>query len=172
MKDTILNAAVRVLVRNGLNNWTVAEVAKEAGCAKGLINYHYRSKQALLQQAAATLRDDRWTRRQAAVATEGTGALDRLWAALLEEVQTGRFAAWLSLLAAPALRQAAASLPGQSLAMITTLLGSLGLDERLEDHAGMIAAVLDGLELRLLQGAPPREAEEAYHRFWLTVLEM
>src|SRR3990172_3106365 len=126
MKDTILNAAVRVLVRNGLNNWTVAEVAKEAGCAKGLINYHYRSKQALLQHAAATLRDDRWTRRQAAVTTEGTGALDRLWATLLEEVQTGRFAAGVSPPAPPAPPPAGPAPPppppGQSLAMITTLV--------------------------------------------------
>ena len=173
MKDTILSSAITILVRDGLNNWTVEEVAKKAGCAKGLVNYHYRSKQALLQQAAETVRAERWAKRETAARTPGSQALDRLWAVLLDDVKTGQFAAWLGLLSAGGpLRQAAASQTDQSLATVAALSRSLGLDNQLAVHAGMIAAALDGLELQLLQGAPPGQTEEAYHQFWLTVLDM
>jgi AcrR family transcriptional regulator len=82
VKEAILGAAIEVIVLHGLNNWTVEEVANRAHCAKGLVNYHYRSKQELLVQVAHTIRDDRSARRLAAIQTAGTQALDRLWAAL------------------------------------------------------------------------------------------
>jgi len=56
MKDAILGAAIEVVALHGLNNWTVEEVANRARCAKGLVNYHYRSKQDLLVQVAETIR--------------------------------------------------------------------------------------------------------------------
>ena len=58
------------------------EVANRAHCAKGLINYHYHSKQELLKCAAETIRDDRRARRLAAVQGSGSPALDRLWEAV------------------------------------------------------------------------------------------
>src|ERR1051325_3563634 len=53
VKDTILGAAIEVLAVHGLNNWTVEEVANRSRCAKGLINYHYRTKRELLGLAPA-----------------------------------------------------------------------------------------------------------------------
>lgn len=171
MKDAILSAAIEVISLHGLNNWTVEEVANRAHCAKGLVNYHYRSKQDLLILAAETLRDDRAARRLAAVQAAGTKALDRLWAALTREVESGWFAAWASLLAADdPLRRAAAERAPVSSAFVASLSHSLGLDEQLTAQTPLIQAALDGLELRLLQGAPAGETEEAYHRFWLTVV--
>lgn len=172
MKDAIVHAAVRVLIRSGLNKWTVDEVARQAGCAKGLVNYHHRSKEHLLRLAAQTLRDDRWASRLAAVTDRRADALDRLWATLLEEVRVGRFAAWLSCLASPPLREAAATLPAQSQAFALALAQSLGIGDQLPGTAGMIEAALDGLELRLLQGVPAAQAEEAYHQSLLVALEM
>src|ERR1041384_1107972 len=96
VKDTILGAAIEVLAVHGLNNWTVEEVANRSRCAKGLINYHYRTKRELLGLAAETLRDDRAAHRLAAVQAPGTQALDRLWSVLVREVESGWFAAWLS----------------------------------------------------------------------------
>jgi len=171
MKDAILSAAIEVISLHGLNNWTVEEVANRAHCAKGLVNYHYRSKLDLLVLAAETLRDDRAARRLAAVQASGSRALDRLWATLSAEVETGWFAAWTSLLAADdPLRRAAAERAPASSAFADALSRSLGLEGQLTPQAPLIQAALDGLELRLLQGAPARETEEAYHRFWLTVV--
>ena len=171
MKDTILSAAIEVIVLHGLNNWTVEEVANRAHCAKGLVNYHYRSKQELLVLSAETLRDDRSARRLAAVSVTGSSALDRLWAALIQEVESGWFAAWASLLAADgALRSAAAERPAETQSFAASLGRALGLGDQLKKRASLIQAALDGLQLRLLQGASVGETEEAYHRFWLSAV--
>ena len=171
MKDTILSAAIEVIALHGLNNWTVEEVANRAHCAKGLVNYHYRSKNDLLKTAAETLRDDRAAKRRAAAVNPGSQALDRLWATLVEEVETGWFAAWTSLLGADApFRKAASENPAETGAFAKALSHSLGLGDQLVPRAALIQAALDGLQLRLLQGVPTGETQEAYHRFWLTAL--
>ena len=171
MKEAILGAAIEVIVLHGLNNWTVEEVANRAHCAKGLVNYHYRSKQELLVQVAHTIRDDRSARRLAAIQTAGTQALDRLWTALTLEIESGWFAAWISLLAADGiLRDAARANPRDRLAFADGLGRALDLGDLLVPRADLIDAALNGLQLALLQGASGRTAEEDYHRFWLTVL--
>ena len=48
MKLRIVEASERVLIEQGLEGWTVEGVAREAGCAKGLVHYHHRTKGALL----------------------------------------------------------------------------------------------------------------------------
>jgi AcrR family transcriptional regulator len=171
MKDTILGAAIEVLAIDGLNNWTVEEVANRSHCAKGLVNYHYRSKRELLGCAAETLRDDRAARRLAAAQTHGTQALDRLWAVLVGEVESGWFSAWTSLLGADdPLRKAASPRPADSAALAAALARSLAVDTELTRSGAVIQAVLDGLQLQLLQGADTAETEEAYQRFWVTAL--
>ncbi len=171
MKDAILGAAIDVIALHGLTNWTVEEVANRAHCAKGLVNYHYRSKQDLLVRSAETLRDDRFARRLAAIAVPGSAALDRLWTVLVQEVESGWYAAWLSLLAADGpLRVAAAERSADMESFAQTLSRSLGLGDQLRSHAPLIQSALDGLQLRLLQGAPAGGTEEAYHRFWLAMV--
>src|ERR1041384_5819941 len=122
VKDTILGAAIEVVAVHGLNNWTVEEVTTRSRRAKGLINAHSRTRRELLALAAETLREDRAAHRLAAVQTEGTPALDRLWAVLVEEGDSGRFAAWLSLLSADdPLRKAAATRSADSAAPVLGL---------------------------------------------------
>lgn len=171
MKDAILGAAIDVVALHGLNNWTVEEVANRARCAKGLVNYHYRSKQDLLIQVAHTIRDDRSARRLAAIQASGSQALDRLWDALGQEIESGWFAAWLSLLASDGpLREAAKGTLEDGVVFSRALGRSLELGDQLVPQAPLIESTLDGIQLRLLQGASPAAAEEDYHRFWLTVL--
>ena len=171
MKDSILGAAIEVIALHGLNNWTVEEVANRSHCAKGLVNYHYRSKLELLTRAGETIRDDRCARRLAAVQASGTRALDRLWETLIQEVESGWFGARLSLLAADdPLRRATAERPENTAMFATALSRSLGLGDALTRQAGLIEAALDGLQLRVLQGEPAVETQESYHRFWLSVL--
>ena len=171
MKDAILGAAIDVIALHGLNNWTVEEVANRAHCAKGLVNYHYRSKQDLLVRSSETLRDDRFARRLAAIAASGSAALDRLWTVLVQEVESGWYAAWLSLLAADGpLRTAAAERPADMESFAKMLGRSLGLGDQLTNLAPLIQSTLDGLQLRLLQGASAAETQEAYHRFWLAAV--
>jgi len=171
MKDTILSSAIEVIALHGLNNWTVEEVANRAHCAKGLINYHYKSKHELLCLAAETLRDDRSARRLAAVQARGWQAVDRLWATLVQEVESGWFAAWLSLSAADdPYRKAAAAQPADGLALAAALGRALELGNELVPKTPVLLAFLDGLELRLLQGASAEQTEEAYHRSLVLLL--
>jgi AcrR family transcriptional regulator len=169
MKDAILAAAIAVLADEGLNNWTVEEVAERAHCAKGLVNYHYRSKQYLLSRAAESLRDNRLARRLAALHTPGTAALDRLWEQIVEEIESGWYAAWLALVSAEEpLRTAARSPDGRDLAAAAA--HALGVVLPPESDI-LIPTVLDGIQLQLFLGAPPRHAEEAYSRFWVSILQ-
>ncbi|HEY9292994.1 MAG TPA: TetR/AcrR family transcriptional regulator [Microlunatus sp.] len=46
----ILQAAVRVLVANGYTGTSLARIAAEAGVAKGVVSYHFRGKDELLEQ--------------------------------------------------------------------------------------------------------------------------
>jgi AcrR family transcriptional regulator len=171
VKDSILSAAIEVIALHGLNNWTVEEVANRAHCAKGLINYHYRSKQELLRCAAETIRDDRSARRLAAVQTSGSQALDRLWETLVQEVESGWFGAWLSLTAADdPYRKAAAQQATDSHALALALGRAFDLGDQLVPRAPLLQAFLDGLQLRLLQGASAEETEEAYHQSLLLLI--
>ena len=171
MKEAILTASIEVMALHGLNNWTVEEVANRAHCAKGLVNYHYRSKHDLLRAAAETVKDDRIARRLAAVQAEGTQALDRLWGALVSEVESGWFAAWLGLLAAEApLRTASTLRPADAARLARALDKALGLNGGLALRGGLIHTALDGLALRLLQGEPAEAVQGDFHRFWLAAL--
>lgn len=171
MKDAILGAAIEVVALHGLNNWTVEEVANRAHCAKGLVNYHYRSKQELLVQVAQTIRDDRSARRLAAVQSPGSQALDRLWREMQGELESGWFPAWLSFLAADGpLRAAAARRPADLRAFAEAAGRALDLGGRLVPQTDLIESTLDGLQLSLLQRVSPDVVEEDYHRFWLSVL--
>lgn len=171
MKDAILSAAIDVVAIHGLNNWTVEEVANRARCAKGLVNYHYRSKQDLLVQSAETLRDDRSARRLAAVQTPGSQSLDRLWKALTLEVETGWYAAWLSFVASDGpLRAAARTQAADSRALADAMGKVLDQGPEFVVRAHQIESTLDGLQLGLLQGVPAAEMEEAFDQFWLATL--
>jgi AcrR family transcriptional regulator len=168
MKDSILAATIAVLADEGLNGWTVEEVAERAHCAKGLVNYHYRSKQFLLARAAESLRDNRQARRLAAFQTSGAASLDRLWQQLTEEIESGWFAAWLALASAEEpLRGAARGADGAVLAAAAGQ--ALGVELPPESDV-LIPAALDGTQLQAYLGVPIPRVEEAYQRFWAALL--
>lgn len=48
MRDRLLNAAERVVSRDGVKNCTLEAVAQEAGVSKGGLLYHFPSKSALI----------------------------------------------------------------------------------------------------------------------------
>ena len=48
-RKTILRAAVEVFARKGYHGCRIADVAKEAGVAYGLVYHYFRNKEELLQ---------------------------------------------------------------------------------------------------------------------------
>jgi AcrR family transcriptional regulator len=172
MRARIVEAAKSILVRKGLTGWTVDAVAREAGCAKGLIHYHHRSKAALLAAAATSLRSDRIARRAAAFERRGTRALDALWTVLAAEVASGECSAWLGLVTTrdrevrAALRPSADELEH----LAAAVEGALEVAHLSPATVRVLLAALDGMQVPLLLGDPPETVREAYDRFWLAAL--
>jgi AcrR family transcriptional regulator len=169
LKDAITAAATRVLLRHGLQEWSVERVATEAGCAKGLVHYHHGTKRALLARVGETMARGRQSRRIEALSGSGADALDRLWQVLLREVRGGEWAAWTALLAEPSI--ARPSEPPDGLTALAVALGrSLELPTLRTEEARLASAALDGFQLALHLGAPEESVHEAYHRLWLALL--
>jgi AcrR family transcriptional regulator len=170
MKPTILTAAKLILIRHGLADWTIEEVAREAGCAKGLVNYHYKSKALLLAQVGESLRNDRLTRRLNALRGEGAAALDSLWNVLLAEARTGELAAWLALsaLGDPVIAQALRSPGDQVRELERAASQAFGIPET--NLGPLLESVLTGFQIALLHHHDEPGVREAYHRFWLGLL--
>lgn len=171
-KTTITKAALKVLERKGLGDWTLAEVARKADCAKGLIHYHHSTKDKLLEAVAQLLVTSRTESRLIPFRHHGTDALDVLWAALKKAAASGETLAWLSLLASaqPAIRRAVAppdDYIGRFAEAAARSLGAKHLDDSLV--RGLNAA-LDGLEVALWRGDRETSVQDAYHHLWLKVL--
>lgn len=169
-RSRIIEATLALLTERGPGGWTLADVARAASCAKGLVNYHFKTKQRLIDLATEEVRTRRAAERIRAASGEGTAALDTLWASLVAEVRTGRFALWLALVGHPSTR-GTASEPANALRELTDAVAtalSLPVSNPL---LGSVPAMLDGLQLLLLQGVAEGEVREYYDRWWLTLLE-
>jgi AcrR family transcriptional regulator len=171
MIDAIVDAASGLLRQEGLTGWTVDAVARSAGCAKGLVNYHFGTKDTLLARVRERLEFERRESRLAALDTAaGTAALDRLWQVLDDEVTTGSFGAWADLIRhfGPA---TSGSYRSDDLRLVAAAARALDLAEsELMPFAPLIGPALDAFQLRLLQGEPPARAREGYDRLWVGVL--
>jgi AcrR family transcriptional regulator len=171
LKDEITDAAIRVLLRKGLRRWSVDLVATEAGCAKGLVHYHHKTKQALLQAVAARLESAHRHRRVEAIASSrGAHALDALWQALTAEVASGEWQALLSLRSEPGFNADPEDDDAGLERLSASLVKALDLPRLSADEVRLVAAALDGLQLALSRRADPASLLEAYHRLWLAVL--
>jgi AcrR family transcriptional regulator len=171
LKDEIAEVATRVLVRHGLRGWSVDRVAREAGCAKGLVHYHHGTKRALLRAVAGRLELAHSQRRLDALAgSRDAQALDALWRVLAAEVASGEWGAILCLRSEPDFRAEPTNEAPELKRLASSLATALGLASPSLDEIRLIAAALDGLQLALLRGGDPDSMREAYHRLWLAVL--
>jgi len=169
-QEAIVEAAIAVLQEKYLTDWTVDYVAAQAGCAKGLVLYHFKSKEALLGRAAERVRESQSSRRAEAVArAQGSAALDRLWQVLTADVKSGAFGLWVGLLGEQRTRKAAARRPEDDKKLLQGAGAALGVPA---DSLALplVPAALDGFSLELLQGHPPASVRERYDAFWLGVL--
>jgi AcrR family transcriptional regulator len=172
MKLRIVDAAVELLMSDGLANWTVERVTKRAGCAKGLVHYHYRSKVELLAHAAERIGRRRHDRRVGALARGGAASLDRLWDDLSEEVRSGEFAAWLALLSVPdsRVRESALADRGQVQALGRAAIEALGVEGAPAEVGCLLETLTWGSQIALVRGDDHSLVREAYHRFWLGIV--
>ena len=172
-RAALAEAAERVLLEAGLSGLSLDRVAREAGCAKGLVNYHYRAKPDLLAAVAVRLAARRRERLLTALHGAGADALDALWASLRQAVTSGESAGRFALLglADPAVALPLADL-GANWHSLADRLGE-ALDAPPLDPESVLAflATLDGLELALLAGTPEEECKAGYYRAILALTD-
>jgi AcrR family transcriptional regulator len=164
---SILDASVSVLLSRGLNGWSVDRVSQQAGCAKGLVNYHFGSKASLLASSAESIAERREQRRTEALSSaHGADAVDALWSTVVDDARSGTFAAWIEL---AALRASARS-GWDPVAPAGRLRSELAkaLEVQLDDLPDglTLTALLDGMSLALLEGAPESNVQTAYQMAW------
>jgi AcrR family transcriptional regulator len=168
----ILEAACRVVVREGAHGLRMASVAREAGVSKALVHYYFSTRLELLQNAFAWS-DERW---QAALTDELAGVSPgaaRVERALLASIEPGPpfgdqqalwNEVWSSLRYDDGLRPLVESSYRAWLARLAGLIadgqsdGSIPAALDAADAAWRLAAVGDGLDSMLYLGLLEREA--------------
>lgn len=168
----MVDAARTLLIKDGLDKWSTERVARAAGCAKGLVHYHFRGRSALLAEVARELTSDAAERRARELAGTGTAALDRLWKELEREVSSGQLGARLALFGVSDNSVRAALEPaGDQLARFATAIGAaLSIDGVTAAEARGTWATLDGLGAAIVTGASKDAMHEGFDRWWLTLL--
>jgi len=170
MRPTILSASIEVICEVGLGSWTVERVAARAGCAKGLVIYHFGSRRTLLEASAGELGVAHQAARQSAAltGTTGTAVLTALWEALQDEVRSGGLAGWLAVRSDPRLGSRSLALE-QMVKTETVVADALGIEPDVLGPQGTLSAALDGIQLQML-AVPERPERGVYDRLWLALL--
>jgi AcrR family transcriptional regulator len=168
----IVESAGTLLASHGLHGWSVEQVAVSAGCAKGLVHYHFGTRAALLEAVVDAMGRGRMARRIAALSLGGTAALDALWAVLREDVSAGLSRAWLEagLDGSAGIRRALAPSDGELHEFAAASSAAMELPPLAPNHAITLLLLLDALEGALARGAPELEVREAYDRVWLGLM--
>lgn len=178
-RETIVRAALSTVGRRGAGDVTVADVAAEVGCAKGLVHYHFKSKKRLWEAVAIQLATDRlsrWTEAMRDAAPRD--AIDATWNLLVGELASGALLAWTTLFGpggqvpeqlvsethrgfSRALGRAARQMLERSGERVRIPESELGL---------LLGAVVNGMGFQLLGGADRSELEGSYAATWLGIL--
>ncbi len=151
-RSAILAGALQTLRRDGLDGFSIASVAHRAAVAKGLVLYHFGSRQQLLAHCGAALAEER-ARRLSTARSSGTAlaAADACWEELRRQHSDGTTRAWLALCSA----------------------GVLDRSSRQTDFEETARECLvDGCAVALATGAPLQEVREALDAGWLALLDL
>ena len=175
----ILDAAERALLVEGCGSLALDTVAKAAGCAKGLVHYHFETRTKLLVAANDRLWDKRQRSWEAALAGP---ALERCiretWTLLLREATEGVTRARLSLLVdsdralGAAARRSTERFDAAFHASSRALLDRLDLAPSIapDEWSRLLLAGVDGVALQLIGGRPASSVETDYAAVWLAAL--
>jgi AcrR family transcriptional regulator len=82
-RDSIMDAAIQILGRDGMKALTTRAIAREAGVNQALINYHYQTKSNLLLEMAHALETEKYARQTTMYAEPGV-PLSKKWRQAIE----------------------------------------------------------------------------------------
>lgn len=170
LKDRILESALDILMQKGLKGWTMGDTAIVAKVSKGLIHYHFRSRDEFLGEIYKTA-DLRRTDDMIDALTEksGTAALDDLWHVIEDQVTNGLFGTWLDL--SRELSITDADRPEWYGRLTWEISQALKIDETiLQPASKFIGPAIDGFQLQLLHGTPHSVVRDGFDRMWAAAL--
>ncbi len=158
----IIDAAIRVLARQGYANTSLLDIAKEAGMSKGALHYHYPTKEALIHTVLETACNAVQTRTMQAWSPSDNPfaalrkSLEELWATRAERSDEALVVADLLALSLsdeslrPKLAEFYELGAEQIRAYLEQNLISLGLEPRisLEILPRIVIGLLDGLVMQ------------------------
>lgn len=137
-----------------------------AGCAKGLVLHHHRSKEQLLTTVAAELSAARWRTWRDALATGDVSALDALWDRLLQAHADRSGRALLELRLAGI--EGTLLGPAEASELAARLARALELSVEELPAPLVLEPLLEGYLLALQRNASKEEVREAFFRYWLS----
>lgn len=180
-RERILTAATKVAQADGVSGLTVEAVAREAGCAKGLVHYHFRTKRELMDALARRFVERRSSSWVAALSGDAPEkAINRGWRLLTDESGQGVAQMWATLcsgggeLPDQAVREIVAQFAGSLGEVVTRTMAGAGLRPTVptSEIGWLLAAVVTGLSLELAAGAKRTEIEGAWAAAWLGILSL
>jgi AcrR family transcriptional regulator len=181
-RERILENAEALLKHQGAESMSIEAVAAAAGSAKGLVHYHFKTKQGLMSAVAERLTASRKLRWETAFkAPSAQEAILQTWSLLTEESGDGTVQAWQSLVGvggrltdgtAKTLRDEYSSCLCDSLTSM--LRDELGLTPTIptSEIGRLLEAVIHGMGFQLASGTEEEELEGAYSAAWLSILSL
>jgi AcrR family transcriptional regulator len=179
-RDRILSATAARLLAVGAAKVNMQDVADEAGVSKGLIHYHFDSKDTLLARTVEWLSAQIERRERAALdGATAQAAIEMLWRWLLMELNVGHVRILADLAHYPsaevegAFRASATRRREATAGTITTLFNSLQLTPRVP--AALLADVVMAFNAGLAMNwsfSSDAERRVAFDVFWLAILSL
>jgi AcrR family transcriptional regulator len=163
-RDALLDAAARVVARDGFRGLTYRAVAQEAGTTHGLVSYHFRSRDRLIHETAMK------ARREAIEGSALEPASDRVeefadhlsqLAADAPEGQVFQFELALEARRRAELEPEVHALYEEYYAVTGRALTAIGISDPSPALVRLVFAALDGLTLQQLIFGRPADTEAA-----------
>jgi AcrR family transcriptional regulator len=182
-RERLLDAAVRLIAREGIDNVRIARIAAEAGVSAGLVHYHFASRDALLEEAIEHSYERAGDMRLTALGEGRADAVQRLRAMIdqclpstpaLREDWVLWVELWLRGARDPALRPVAARLYARLHDWFAEAIADGVAAGQLRDcdvgrMADRLLALLDGYGIRVITEDPKMPLQRARAEVWAAV---
>ena len=170
-RQELIEATIDQLAKRGFEGTTLADVATAAGMSRGIVNFHFESKEKLLVETLRTLSDEYRGHWKAALKAAGADPAARLWALVSADFdkrictprKLGAWCAfWGEAKSRPTYRDLCSANDEDYQATVVELCRELAAPG--QDHgalARVIVCMLEGLWLNLMMAPKDLKREQA-----------
>ncbi|WP_132958206.1 TetR family transcriptional regulator C-terminal domain-containing protein [Rhizobium sp. BK251] len=164
-RQQLIEATIDSLAKRGYSETTLADVADGAGLSRGIVNFHFESKEKLLIATLQFMADEYAAHWNAALEKAGSGVAAQLWALVAADFDRRictkrKLAAWCAFWGEAKSRPTYQALCGARdvkyqetfVALCQALKAEGGYAIVAEATALALCAVMEGLWLRLMMG--------------------